>query len=1099
MTLTTGERDRERVCAFPPHPVPGDGMPLVATEPALSRFRGWLRHAPAERLPLPAVPVVWTATEIMHATGLSGVYVGVATGVAALAGGWAGEHRSGDPERKRLRGAEVAAVTGAVGGWMTLATAWGPLSGGMPYWLTILYLAGSGGGYWWLRKHDAVREARRRRDEAAAWEAQKTAWHRLAPALGLDGSHLLAHEDTLLGDTTLIDTRGTGRRASQISTRDVAERLGEIQMIPTGRIDVITDRLPGRLRISVRSKDPWQHPLTHPAADPASPYARHVEEPATCRKPLVIGADPETGTPLTLPLWDEEEGGKVVLVAAKKGSGKALALDTLLPTPAGWTTMGEVRIGDRVLGQDGKPARITAATEVMHGRPCYEVEFSDGTVIVADAEHRWLTEDRRSVESANNVKHATRTRVRHAFPAVRTTAEIAATLRYGWNQRLNHAVANCRPLDFPEADLPIPPYTLGAWLGDGVSRRAQIACDDPEIVALIEAECVQVTKLADRFMYSLRFPGVLNQAGKLRELGVLRNKHIPALYLRASQPQRRALLAGLLDTDGYCAKPVPRKKGDGLRGGGQVQLALTGKRLADDARELISGLGYTSRVTTKTVPGRSAETSTCYIVSFTPGDTVFRLPRKAARQGTAAWSGLSGRRFITAVRPVPSVPVRCIAVDNDDHLYLAGRTCIPTHNTVLLSCISERVTACTDAQLIQVNLGKHREDLRWAPLAAANALGRDEIGRARYILQWVFNAIEERSNGGSGSIVGPTPETPLLVVKIDEVDLVARDFTCKQLLADIASKCRSEAVALIIAGQRATAQWMGGADLRANVDIAVLGRFARASEASKATGEGIDLPDMGAYGEGNPGVFLITELGGGGTYERGRVFKLSDPADIEAIVARREAIRQPYVPEPALVRLSGAWEKITGTVPGRDDGYEDTDAPPVAAPAAGQMVQGTEHITAKISAAREMTAQDPEIPGVPPEMREHAEQMHAERRRQFLAALTDVNIPDVAGSILLGLLAADTGTSSRDAAVAISGKTGRDVGRMTVYRWLKRLEADGHAEIRGDSRKKQRFYLTDATRASLEEQFEEALDDADAPAGTYPRLRVVNGDGGDGQ
>jgi hypothetical protein len=101
------------------------------------------------------------------------------------------------------------------------------------------------------------------------------------------------------------------------------------------------------------------------------------------------------------------------------------------------------------------------------------------------------------------------------------------------------------------------------------------------------------------------------------------------------------------------------------------------------------------------------------------------------------------------------------------------------------------------------------------------------------------------------------------VVVIDEIDMVTADPVCKDLLKTIASKCRNEAITLIFAGQGATAAWVGGADLRANVDIAVLGRFARRGEARKATGDEADLPDMGEYGEGHPGVFLITELGGG--------------------------------------------------------------------------------------------------------------------------------------------------------------------------------------------------------------------------------------------
>jgi replicative DNA helicase len=83
--------------------------------------------------------------------------------------------------------------------------------------------------------------------------------------------------------------------------------------------------------------------------------------------------------------------GQMVIVAARPGVGKALALDTPLPTPSGWTTMGDVAVGDQLLGADGQPTRVVAATQVMLRRPCYEIEFSDGTIIVADADHQWPT------------------------------------------------------------------------------------------------------------------------------------------------------------------------------------------------------------------------------------------------------------------------------------------------------------------------------------------------------------------------------------------------------------------------------------------------------------------------------------------------------------------------------------------------------------------------------------------------------------------------------------------------------------------------------------------------------------------------------------
>jgi replicative DNA helicase len=81
--------------------------------------------------------------------------------------------------------------------------------------------------------------------------------------------------------------------------------------------------------------------------------------------------------------------GQMVIVAARPAMGKALALDTPLPTPTGWTSMGEVAVGDELIGADGRPTKVVAATEVMIDRPCFELTFSDGSTLIADAEHQW--------------------------------------------------------------------------------------------------------------------------------------------------------------------------------------------------------------------------------------------------------------------------------------------------------------------------------------------------------------------------------------------------------------------------------------------------------------------------------------------------------------------------------------------------------------------------------------------------------------------------------------------------------------------------------------------------------------------------------------
>lgn len=394
--------------------------------------------------------------------------------------------------------------------------------------------------------------------------------------------------------------------------------------------------------------------------------------------------------------------GQMIIVAARPAMGKALALDTPLPTPSGWTTMGEVQVGDLLYDADGQPTRVVAATEVMTERPCYEVTFSDGSVIVADGEHQWLTETRAARTSKWAADHQdNRARTQRVFASVVTTEEIAATLRVGHEERANHAVLNAAALQGEHAEVPIAPYALGVWLGDGHAAGARFTSENDEIPMYV-AGCGLRVEPRGQMLYSIKLPAEERISDACRTCGepatasrslcrscyddhgtftallrgcdVLGNKHIPAAYLRASERQRRELLAGLMDTDGTVVKGV-----------GSCQFAVTNKRLADDVYELVVGLGYRCDRTTKQVAGRSEESSTCYILSFSTTDDVFRLERKQQlhKLERPATTTRIGRRYITDVRRIASVPVRCVQVDNADHLYLAGRSMIPTHNSTL--------------------------------------------------------------------------------------------------------------------------------------------------------------------------------------------------------------------------------------------------------------------------------------------------------------------------------------------------------------------------------------------------------------------------------
>lgn len=394
---------------------------------------------------------------------------------------------------------------------------------------------------------------------------------------------------------------------------------------------------------------------------------------------------------------------RYVLFGGARGPGKCPDVNTPVPTPDGWATIGSLRVGDRVFDERGVPCTVTGKSPVYTDHKCYRLVFDDGSEIVADAEHLWHTFTKADREALRKRSDHYRARRRASRPsrakagtsvartealashnaavgvaarkpaptgAVRTTEEIAGSLRVQHGREVNHSIRVSGPWDLPERDLPVDPYVLGAWLGDGTKHHGIIASNDPEVIQEVEAAGYKASKHKAPFLWGIR--GLVTD---LRAAGVHLNKHIPDEYLRASAEQRLALLQGLMDTDGSCSSRD-----------GSCEFTNTNERLAHGVHELVISLGYKARLTTGRATFDGRDCGPKWRIVWTPNANLpapFRLSRKKAllRSVTRQTAEF---RYIVSCEEVESVPVQCISVDSPSHLYLIGRSAIPTHNTVAL-------------------------------------------------------------------------------------------------------------------------------------------------------------------------------------------------------------------------------------------------------------------------------------------------------------------------------------------------------------------------------------------------------------------------------
>lgn len=391
-----------------------------------------------------------------------------------------------------------------------------------------------------------------------------------------------------------------------------------------------------------------------------------------------------------------------------------------------------------------------------------------------------------------------------------TTRDMLKTCRVE-DGRANWAVPVADSLDGFDEDLAVPPYVLGAWLGDGTRRVGAITVGDTdrdEMLAILTDEMGYAPTRSSGITYFWGRPqqgrclyghddwkpvagysptcasclregrsGARSNIGlseKLVTVGakVDNVKVIPSVYLRAGHKQRLALLQGLMDTDGYVAAD------------GSIELGLCDERLSQQSLELIRSLGFVASCTSSpaaiTRPDGSRDVvGTRFRIKFAPSEQVFRLSRKAerlapvlpARDGRTSWN------YVVEVRPAGRAPVRCITVDHPRSLYLVGGF-IPTHNSVSLTDIIADALS-NGSELVIVDTPDKAVDFTWCkPYVRPGGWGCDGLRSTVTALRLAHEELKRRADilkdrGLENWYQIPLAERPKpLLVVADEVSML---------------------------------------------------------------------------------------------------------------------------------------------------------------------------------------------------------------------------------------------------------------------------------------------------------------------------------------
>jgi replicative DNA helicase len=451
------------------------------------------------------------------------------------------------------------------------------------------------------------------------------------------------------------------------------------------------------------------------------------------------------------------------IIAARPSVGKEQPLYSKILTPTGWTTMGKVKVGDEVIGKDGKSCNVIGIYPQGY-KKVFRVYFNDETYADCGLEHLWLTKGRFE-------------RRYHKPAIVLTTKEIMMNLKCKTkDQRTNYSIEYVQPVEFEKKFLPIHPYVLGAFIGDGsysntisfhnteldvIEKVNNLLPETDQIHLGLNGKDHRITKKnKDNLPTQIKI--ILESLGLT---GDCYEKFIPNDYLYSSLEDRIQLLQGLMDTDGYVA-------GAGCN---NIEYSTSSNKLKDGILELVRSLG--GRVTFDKKMGAYRKDNIQHttreyyrmVISFSN-----KIVPVSSKKHLSKYQPCKRHldKFIIDIKPIGEYQTKCIMVDSPDHLYVTNDY-ILTHNTTFALNISRNVVNATNKSVLVFSLEMKGEQLKRKLLAMEAGVDSKIFNLAKQIDSTIEKRLTNAANNLQNAQIYLCDVSRM---KASDIEIIAKRF-----------------------------------------------------------------------------------------------------------------------------------------------------------------------------------------------------------------------------------------------------------------------------------------------------------------------------------